>query len=92
MVDLNCDLLKSNCDHFTKKLNCIFETCQLTHEATRITSSSSTLMDHFITNKDKRISHSGVLYIGIIDHSHATGRSMLALNIGMKKILWKLEI
>jgi hypothetical protein len=38
-------------------------------EATRITSTTSTLIDHFITNRPEKISDSGVIHTGISDHS-----------------------
>ena len=70
--DLNCDLIKQNLDQHTKKLKSLFEIYQLTqlvNEATRITSNSSTLIDHFITNEPKKISKCGVVHTGINDHS-----------------------
>ena len=71
--DLNCDLLKPNPDQLTKKLKSIYELydqlSQMIDEATRITSSTSTLIDHFITNRPEKISDSGVIHTGISDHS-----------------------
>ena len=69
---LNCDLLKTNPDQLTKKLKSIYELYQLSQmidEATRITSTTSTLIDHFITNRPENISDSGVIHTGISDHS-----------------------
>ena len=70
--DLNCDLLKSISDQPTTKLKSIFEMYQLTQlidEATRITMTSNTLIDHFITNTQEKICKSGVIHTGISDHS-----------------------
>ena len=69
---LNCDLLKPNPNHPTNKLRSLFEIYQLTQlidEATRITETSSTLIDHFITNEPEKISKCGVIHTGISDHS-----------------------
>jgi hypothetical protein len=69
---LNCDLLKPNPNHPTNKLRSLFEIYQLTQlidEATRITETSSTLIDHFVTNEPEKFSKCGVIYSGISDHS-----------------------
>ena len=70
--DLNCDLIKQNLDQHTKKLKSLFKIHQLTqlvNKATRITSNSSTVIDHFITNEPKKNSQCGVVHTGISDHS-----------------------
>ena len=74
MGDLNCDMLKkeklSNVP--TKKLNSLYELYQLSQlidEPTRITMTTSSLIDHIITNTPEKISHSGVIHTGISDHS-----------------------
>ena len=73
--DLNCDMLKkeklSN-NMPTKKLNSVYELYQLSQlidEATRITMTTSSLIDHITTNTPEKISHSGVIHTGISDHS-----------------------
>jgi hypothetical protein len=75
MGDLNCDMLKkeklSN-NMPTKKLNSVYELYQLSQlidEATRITMTTSSLIDHITTNTPEKISHSGVIHTGISDHS-----------------------
>ena len=76
LADLYCDLLKTNPDLLTKKLKSIFELykmSQLIDEPTRITSTTSTLIDHFITNRPEKISDSGVIHTGISDHSMIFG-------------------
>ncbi|XP_028414633.1 uncharacterized protein LOC114537740 [Dendronephthya gigantea] len=72
--DLNCNLLTNNPNHPTKTLKGILETYQLSRliiEATRITTSSSTLIDHYITSMPEKILHlqSGVIPTGISDHN-----------------------
>ena len=70
--NLNCGLLKSISDQSTTKLKSLFEMYQLSQlitEATRATTNSATLTDHFITNKPEKIFMSGVIHTGISDHS-----------------------
>ena len=42
---------------------------QLIKEATRVTMTTSSLIDHIVTNTPKKISDSGVIHTGISDHS-----------------------
>ena len=59
-------------NHTSKTLKGIFETYQLSQlitEATRITTSSCTLIDHYITSMPGEIVQSGVIPTGISDHS-----------------------
>ena len=59
-------------NHTTKTLKGILETYQLSQlitEATRITTSSCTLIDHYITSMPGEIVQSGVIPTGISDHS-----------------------
>ena len=70
--DLNCDMLKHMPDKPTKTLKSIFEMYQLSQiieEPTRITNTSSTLIDHHVTNSIEKIALSGVIHMGISDHS-----------------------
>ena len=74
MGDLNCDMLGKELlsNMPTKKLNSLFELYQLSQlidEPTRITMTTSSLIDHIITNTPEKISHSGVIHTGISDHS-----------------------
>jgi hypothetical protein len=64
--DLICDLLKPNPNHPTNFRNLSMNSID---EATRITETSSTLIDHFITNEPEKISKCGVIHTGISDHS-----------------------
>jgi hypothetical protein len=70
--NLNCGLSSTVLDHSSRLLSDIAETFdlqQLIAEQTRITSSSSTLIDHIFTNAPDRVGCSGVSHISISDHS-----------------------
>ena len=72
--DLNCNLLQEKplFNIPTKKLDSLYELYQLTqliNEPTRITITTTSLIDHVVTNTPEKISHSGVVHTGISDHS-----------------------
>ena len=72
--DLNCNMLKTDKDASipTKKIKSLYELYQLTQmidEATRVTMTTSSLIDHIVTNTPEKISDSGVIHTGISDHS-----------------------
>ena len=70
--DLNCNYLaNSNTAQMTqlKQLSIVYHLSQLIIEPTRITPISSTLIDVILSNDPSRIISSGVLHIGISDHS-----------------------
>ena len=70
--DLNCNLKSATLDHNSNLLTNIanlFNLRQLIDESTRITESSSTLIDVIFTNVPDKIVCSGVSHIGISDHS-----------------------
>ena len=70
--DLNCDVNKLAPDSQTHKLQTLCSLYQLTqviNEPTRITETTSTLIDLILTNKPEYISTGGVLHLGISDHS-----------------------
>ena len=72
--DLNCNLLQEKAlfNVPTSKLNSIYELYQLSqliNEPTRVTLTTSSLIDHVVTNTPEKISHSGVVHTGISDHS-----------------------
>ena len=72
MGDINCNLLSQDYDTYTSELVNIFDIYGLTQmitEPTRITPVSQTLIDLCITNYPEKISSSGVLPLGISDHS-----------------------
>ena len=56
----------------TKKIKSLYELYQLTqliNEATRVTRTTTSLIDHIVTNTLEKISHSSVIHTGISDHS-----------------------
>lgn len=70
--DLNCDVAKASPDLHTRRLQflCSLYQCdQLINEPTRVTQTSATLIDLILTNRPENISHSGVIHVGISDHS-----------------------
>ena len=70
--DLNCDMLKAEPDSATNKIKSLYELYQLSQlikEATRVTMTTSSLIDHIVTNTPEKISDSGVIHTGISDHS-----------------------
>ena len=70
--DLNCNLLVQNPDANTfDLLNIldIYDLTQLITELTRITAISKSLIDLCITNYPEKVTFSGVLPLGISDHS-----------------------
>ena len=70
--DTNCNFLPSANDPNAKHLRDILELyglAQLITKPTRITASSRSLIDHCITNCVDKIKHSGVIHLGISDHS-----------------------
>ena len=70
--DINCNFLQDSRDSYTTRLINIMEAYQLTQvisEPTRITRSTSTLIDLFITNNTESIVHSGVYSLSISDHN-----------------------
>ena len=69
MGDLNCNFLADNSDHSTSQLRSICEVYQLQqliNSPTRITESTSTLIDLILTNMPSRIVSYGVTHTGII--------------------------
>ena len=71
MGDVNCDLLTETPHCYTIKMNEIarnYHLVQLIKEATRVTETSRTLIDHIYTSRADNISKSGVLKTGVSDH------------------------
>ena len=65
--DLNCDMLKAKPDSATSKIKSLYELYQLSQlikEATRVTMTTSSLIDHIVTNTPEKISDSGVIHTG----------------------------
>jgi hypothetical protein len=72
MGDLNCDVSKFPPDAHTRRLqflSCVYQLEQLINEPTRVTRTSATLIDLIFTNKKENIVKSGVIHLGISDHS-----------------------
>ena len=70
--DFNCDLLSSTTSNHTRKfldLIEVFQFDQIITQPTRITQNSETLIDVALTNSPENIANSGVLHVGISDHS-----------------------
>ena len=89
--DLNCDLLQRNFSNHTKRFNDIvnlFQLTQLIDHPTRITERTASLLDVAIVNNPEKISHSGVLQVGISD------RSLIKKSPSVEMILnlWSQEI
>ena len=80
----------------TNKLNSLYELYQLSqliNEPTRVTMTTSSLIDHVVTNTPEKISHSGVVHTGISDHSLVTTVQSEKLEFFKRlMILLKLEI
>ena len=69
--DLNCNLLekKTIFNMQTNKLNSLYELYQLSqliNEPTRVTMTTSSLIDHVVTNTPEKISHSGVVHLELV--------------------------
>lgn len=82
--DLNCDLLSKDKTCHTNRLLDIqelFQLKQLITEPTRVTVNTGTLLDLFMTNTPEKISSSGVMHLGISDHSFVYG----CRKIGLRK-------
>ena len=74
--DLNGDMLNDPPDQPTKSLKSIYklyQLCQLIKEGTRITNTSSSLLDHYLTTAPEKITLSGVPHTGISHHSFIFG-------------------
>ena len=72
MGDLNCDVSKFPPDAHTRRLqflSCVYQLEQLINEPTRVTRTSATLIDLIFTNRNENIVKSGVIHLGISDHS-----------------------
>jgi len=65
----NEDMISNTALHITHLLCNLYQYSQLIQVPTRVTASSSTLIDLFLTNNPCKFSHHGVSHIGISDHS-----------------------
>jgi hypothetical protein len=89
--DLNGDMLKSSLDQPTKTLISLYELYQLSQlivEPTRVTCSSSSLIDHLVTTSPEKIVSSGVIHLGISDHSLIYGiRKLNSVEKNQEKLI-----
>ena len=72
LVDLKCDMLKAEPNSATNKIKSLYDLYQLSHlikEATRVTMTTFSLIDHIVTNTPEKISDSSVIHTCISDHS-----------------------
>ena len=70
--DINCNLLPEANTYDSSHLTSIFDIfglSQLITEPTRVTPVSKTLIDLCITNSPEKVTNSGVIHLGISDHS-----------------------
>ena len=70
--DLNCDVSKVSLDPHTRQLTflcSLYQIDQLIDEPTRVTDTSTTTIDLVLTNVKENIHASGVIHLGISDHS-----------------------
>lgn len=80
--DFNCDIAASPLDHQTitfLDICNLYQFQQLIHSPTRITASTVTTIDLFLTNNPGKISHAGVSHVGISDHSLIYATSKLCI-------------
>ena len=87
--DLNCDVSKTIPDPHTCKLQflcSLYQIDQLIKESTRLTPKSATLIDLILTNRLENISRSGVIHLGISDHSLVYAVRKFTLPKGRQKI------
>ena len=70
--DLNCDVSKVSLDPHTRQLSflcSLYQIDQLIDQPTRVTDTSATMIDLVLTNVKENIHASGVIHLGISDHS-----------------------
>ncbi|CAB4016740.1 Hypothetical predicted protein [Paramuricea clavata] len=87
--DLNCDVSKTILDPHTCKLQflcSLYQIDQLIKESTRLTPKSATLIDLILKNRPENISRSGVIHLGISDHSLVYAVRKFTLPKGRQKI------
>ena len=90
--DLNCDVSKVSLDPHTRQLIflcSLYQIDQLIDKPTRVTDTSATMIDLVLTNVKENIHASGVIHLGISDHSliYAVRKFMLPkTNPGVREI------
>jgi hypothetical protein len=69
--DLNCNLLDSNLSNVKmfQEIMQLYQLTQIIDDPTRVTKSTKSILDVCITSSLDKIIHSGVVHLGISDHS-----------------------
>ena len=69
--DLNCNLLDSSLSNVKtlQKIMQLYQLTQVINEPTRVTKSTKSILDVCITSSPDKIIQSGVVHLGISDHS-----------------------
>ena len=88
MGDINCDLLSENNANINALPNVsdVYGLKQLITEPTRITPSSSSLIDLFFTNQPDFVSLSGASHVSISDHSLVYASRKVSIPSASKEI------
>ena len=90
--DLNCDVSKFSLDPHTRQLIflcSLYQIDQLIDKPSRVTDTSATIIDLVLTNVKENIHASGVIHLGISDHSliYAVRKFMLPkTNLSVREI------
>ena len=88
--DVNCDLLVGVHSNYTNRLLAtanLFQLTQMIIEPTRVTEYTRTLIDWFMANKPENINNSGVLHLGVSDHSLIYGCRKIAFSKNPPKLV-----
>ena len=93
---LNCNMLTNITNQPTKYLmkfwKHIYQLFQLITEPTRVTTNSCTLIDHYIMSTSEKIVRSGVIHIGISDHSYINVIKKINPVLNTRKKAKKIEV
>ena len=82
--DINIDMLRPS-DHLTKRYQGIldmFELTQIVKRPTRVTRTSKTLTDHFITNHPQKVTNTGIIPCSIVSDHDAI---YACVNVGLPR-------
>ena len=63
----------------------LFQMKQVIADPTRITSNTASLLDIIATNRPDKVKESGVIHLGISDHSLVYQRSQLSLKVSVPR-------
>ena len=85
IVDTNCDQLcdetRNTMCRLLKTLYKEYQFKQIIKNSTRVTNRSSTLIDHFATNRPERVTNCGSLVVGFSDHDMMFGMRKMSGNL-----------